>query len=300
VIEQALARLDQLARTDVTLATLARLQAEVLRASADGAWGDGVPELDRRQAERGVPLLHGLTLRADAERVRHLLGRLAKLVSGQAAAGVDGAVSIGRAVETAGFDVAALVQAVIVQDGDTLARLAAETGADPALLATLGQLAALPLLQACGRRADSMLAEVRWQAGYCPVCVGWPTLAELRGLERTRWLRCGRCGSGWSFPRLQCPYCANVDHRQSGYLAPESQRESRRATTCDACQGYLKTVTTIGPIAPVEIGLMDAQTLELDVAAIEEGYGRPDAAGFPLTVAVELTERRSRWRSWRR
>ena len=55
MIEQTLARLDQLAQTDPTLAPLARLQAEAVRASADRAWEDGVPDLDRRQAEHGVP-----------------------------------------------------------------------------------------------------------------------------------------------------------------------------------------------------------------------------------------------------
>jgi hypothetical protein len=59
-------------------------------------------------------------------------------------------------------------------------------------------------------------------------------------------------------------------------------------------------VTTIQAIPPFEIGMMDMQTLELDVAALDQDYGRPDVPGFPLDVAVELTERRSRWAPWHR
>jgi FdhE protein len=97
-----------------------------------------------------------------------------------------------------------------------------------------------------------------------------------------------------------CPYCANADRRSAGYLAPERERESRRAATCDACRGYLKSVTTFQAIPPVEIGILDMQTLELDIAALDQGYARPDVPGFPLDVAVELTERRSRWTPWHR
>jgi FdhE protein len=171
---------------------------------------------------------------------------------------------------------------------------------DIGLLATIGNVAALSLLQAYGRRADPILVGVRWTNGFCPVCAAWPILAELRGLERARWLRCGRCGSGWSVAHVGCPYCANGDKRSAGYLAPERERESRRAVTCDACGGYLKTVTTIQAIPPAEIGLMDMQTLELDVAALELGYKRPDVPGFPLDVSVELTHRRSHWTRWSR
>jgi FdhE protein len=299
VIEQAVARLDQLARTDATVASLARLQAEAFRASAAGAWDDGVPDLDGRQVEQGMPLLHGTTLRADRGKVRRLLGRLSDVAARENEQIAAGARAFGRAVEQGRLDAALLLQASVVQDGERLTGLAEDADIEPDLLATLGQLAVLPILQACGGRAAALVAGVRWEAGYCPVCAAWPTLSELRGLERTRWLRCGRCGSGWSAAHIGCPYCGNADRRSHGYLAPERQRESRRAVTCEACGAYHKAVTTLQAISPAEIGLMDVQTLELDMAALEQGYGHPDGPGFPLEVAVELVEVRSRWLPWR-
>lgn len=295
MIEQSLARLEQLAQADATLAPLARLQGAALRASTDRIWDESVPPLDRRQLEAGTPLLHGQSLRADADRVCRSLLILARLAGHS-----DAAVATEQAIKGDRLGCEALLEAVIVQDGEALLRLADDAGADPLLLAMLGQLAALPLLFACGRSAAPLLAAGHWQAGLCPVCAAWPTLAELRGLERTRWLRCGRCGSGWSFAQGACPFCLTSDRRTRGYLAPEQAREAQRAVTCDACQGYLKTVTTIGPIAPAELGLMDARTVELDVAALDHGYARPDTPGYALAVSVSLSERRSPWRLWRR
>jgi FdhE protein len=298
-VAQAVARLDALSQTDPAVVPLARLQAEALRAAADATWAEGVPEPDRQQIERGIPLLHRQTVRADGGRVRRLLARLAAVVRDTPGVG-DDATAFGRAVEQGDLDAASLLRAALVQDGEALAHLAGTVGVDVALLATIANLAALPLLQACGRRADPVLGGARWTGGYCPVCAAWPTLAELRGLDRMRWLRCGRCGSGWSVAHVGCPYCSNADRRSAGYLAPERERESRRAVTCDVCRGYLKTVTTIQAIPPVEIGMTDMQTLELDVAALDQDYARPDVPGFPLDVTVEVTERRSRWTPWHR
>src|SRR5205823_1122353 len=119
------------------------------------------------------------------------------------------------------------------------------------------------------------------------------TLAELRGLSRERWLRCGRCGAGWRWPQQRCAFCATRDHRQLGYLAPEASRESRRAATCDACRGYLKTISTLGASPPAELAYQDLTTLELDVAALERDYARPEAPGFPLAVTLLPAQERA-------
>src|SRR5438552_1345771 len=63
------------------------------------------------------------------------------------------------------------------------------------------------LLRACGRQLQTHIPS-GWSRGYCPVCGAWPVLAELRGLERTRCLRCGRCGVDWQRPWLACVYCS--------------------------------------------------------------------------------------------
>src|SRR5262249_46521306 len=136
-----------------------------------------------------------------------------------------------------------------------------------------------------------MLERAGWDAGYCPVCATWPVLAEVRGLERRRWPRCGCCGAGWERPGHSCLFCENDDFETLGYLAPEADRETRRASTCDRCLGHIKTLPTLTPLAPLEVAVADVTSLELDAAALERGYGRPDTPGFPLSISVSAARR---------
>jgi FdhE protein len=294
--EAAIKRLEELGRNDPTAAPLARLQAEALRAAADPAWGEGLPEFSRERLADGIPLLHGAVLPVDSGRVKELLERLASLAD---RSGAEGARAVQRALGRQAFDPLALLEAAIAQESERLAVIAQHAALDLGVLATLAHVATLPLLQACGRRAAPLLGGVPWDSGCCPVCAAWPTLAELRGLERKRWLRCGRCGAGWTFPDYACVFCANTDFRTQGYLAPEAEREARRAVTCDRCRGYLKTFATIRPVPPAEIGVQDLATLELDVAALEHDYVRPEARGFPLELRLSAAPRRSGLFGWR-
>lgn len=267
-------RLEELARADATIAPLARLQVEMLRTAAHSAWETGLPSFADHRLGDGLPLLHGRTLPVPLMLAGDLLARLA------ATAGLPWQ-------PPSADDLVTLLQASITQDGEALAEQAARAGVETGALATVAALAAAPLLLACGRRAAAMLNGLAWEAGFCPVCAAWPLLAELRGLERQRWLRCGRCGAGWPFPHLCCPFCGNTDHRTLPYLAPEAAREARQAAACDRCFAYLKTFSTLRPLAPDELLIQDITSLELDMAALEADYGRPETRAFPLDLRLE-------------
>jgi len=292
VTGSAVQQLEALARSDGVVAPLALLQAEALRATADLSWEEGVPALSRQRVLDGLVLLHGQTLRVSVERAERLLARLAGVAE---ETGHPEAGALRKAVDRHAVDVPSLLVAGIVQDGAALHAMAEGLGIGPGPFASLAQQLVLPILQACGRKAAPLLADTPWEAGYCPVCAAWPTLAEVRGLERKRWLRCGRCGASWPFPHQRCAFCGNADHRTLGYLAPEADRESRRVETCDRCLGYLKSVSSVGPLTPGEVLLRDLATLELDMAALEREYAPPSAPGFPLEVRVEARRRGLLW-----
>ncbi|HEY7062414.1 MAG TPA: formate dehydrogenase accessory protein FdhE [Chloroflexota bacterium] len=289
-------RLAELARADPPVAPLALLQAEALRAAAEKAWAQAAPAFERAPGPDGVPLLHEQTLCVERDAAHRLLERLAAMA---ADGGQGEAAAVRRALQDKRLAALAVLEASLTQNGERLWALAREASLDLDVLTALGQLTAWPLLQACGARARPLLAGARWEAGYCPVCAAWPLLSELRGLDSERWLRCGRCGAGWPCLHGRCVYCGNTDHRTQTYLAPEEAREARPAVTCDACQGYLKTLTTFGPIPPDELALNDLTTLELDLAAIERDYGRPAAPGFALRITV-APARATGWLVWRR
>jgi len=275
----AIERLKNLAETDPAVAPMAVLQLEALQAAADPGWERGVPGFEGHRLAEGVPLLHGTSLSVDGERAAGLLQRLA------AAAAEHAGIQVQHLL---GSEVTAveLIATSIARDTGRLAQLADELAVEMSLLATLGSVAAVPLLQACRHRGSPVVANSSWDEAYCPVCGAWPTLAEMRGLERQRWLRCGRCGAGWLFRGMVCVFCGCTDHKDLGYLAPEGERDSRRAETCECCHSYLKTMATLGALQPEEVFLRDINSVELDIAAIQQGYGRPEKQGFALQLRV--------------
>ena len=198
---------------------------------------------------------------------------------------VDGMVRRAARVRARRIDGLALLEAAVCQDDTRIDALARTAGTEPQPLRVAGQMAALPLLQACGRSLARELPAAWWE-GYCPLCGAWPVLAEYTGLERKRQLRCGRCGTRWAIPALRCVFCAETDHENLGYLAPEEDEQMRRIEVCQTCKGYLKGLTTVGALAPWAILLDDLMTVPLDVAALERGYQRPERPAYPLEARI--------------
>ena len=197
------------------------------------------------------------------------------------------------------LDALAFFEAALCLDEPRLGEEAKKVGIDPAALGAVAFLTAMPLLHACGQFLSGQLPAA-WPYGYCPVCGVWPTLAELCGLERAHRLRCGRCGTGWRTTWLRCPYCGEYDHQRLGFLVPEGSVETRKVATCLSCKGYLKTLTTLQASPGYAIPLDDLATIDLDIAAMERGYARPQQLGYRLDFRV--SERCGRWRfcfGWR-
>lgn len=279
------------------LAELVRSRAEwrpwlvvldtVRAATGDTAWRRAVPATTA-VADGRTPLLTGGTVTVEARRLRRWL---VSLLESAAAAG--GPATTLAAVAGAGSDrLAALFEAALGQDAERVVTLATALGADVSALQAVAAVAPVPLLRACAERwADRVPAA--WDAGYCPVCGAWPALAEARGLQRARRLRCGRCAADWATAWLRCPYCDTRDHQRLGALVPDAGPETRRVETCNVCRGYLKTLTTLTPMLADDVGVLDLTTVELDVAAMAEGYARPARPACELAVRVVVPERRA-------
>jgi FdhE protein len=129
------------------------------------------------------------------------------------------------------------------------------------------------------------------------VCAAWPILAEVRGLEGERRLRCARCAGDWRTQWLACPYCGTDDHTRLASLVVEATADRRKIEACRECSGYVKTLTTLAAADAAALRLLDLSTVDLDVAALERGFTRPSGLGHALGVTV--IERPAR-RFWRR
>lgn len=275
---EAGAQLDQAWRPWVKLLDVALTSAE------SGAWEGAIPALPTR-ADSGLqpnaPLLHGISAQVD--------GRLARRVVRELIRGVgdlEGEVQVSLArLRGRRIDALALIQAAIVRDHAAIEALAASAGVEAHAFEVIGHLAALPLLSACGQRyREHVPAE--WMRGYCPVCAAWPTIVELRGLERNRRLRCGRCGTDWPLPVLQCAFCDELHHDQLGILTPEGEPQTRRVDVCRSCKGYLKGFTTLRPMSLRMVAMTDLASVDLDLIAQEREYTRPDRWAFALEFTV--------------
>lgn len=257
---------------------LAVLEA-VADAAGDRAWRLAVPELPV-PPDADAPRLSGATLTPDTRLVRRWARRL--LETAAAAGGAAAALTGAARADDVAF--AELLDGGLAQDTARISALAVHLGVEPEALAAVALVAPAPLLRACAERWREQ-QPAAWRHGYCPLCGAWPAMAEARGLERARRLRCGRCAADWAIAWLRCVYCGMDDHTQLGGLV-SGERTQVTVDTCGACRGYLKTVSTLGPTPADEIGLLDLATVELDVAALEQGYRRPTGLGAPLAARV--------------
>ena len=166
-----------------------------------------------------------------------------------------------------------------------LSRPPSPVGVSPDTVALLGQLCALPLLLNAAQNV-SPEASRSWQRGYCLVCGAWPSMVEMRGIQRERRLRCGCCGSDWLLPVLHCAFCDEIDHQKLGSLLSEGDEQHVRVETCSTCRGYLKTLFTLTTLPFTTLALKDMSTVTFDLAARDRGYARPARPGWQLRVEI--------------
>jgi FdhE protein len=262
---------------------LAVLEVAV-RECEDGRWDPAVPP-EWPACRVNVPLLDGASISVDRVAARRFLQ---SLIAAASSGGTPKMKTLHASLK-GDVDLAALIASSIRQDAAPVANVARTGGADPEALQAVVALMAIPLLHAC-RRKWKRAAPQPWGNGYCPVCGAWPAYAEVRGIERSRYLRCGRCGSDWQASQLCCVYCRNSDHERLRSLVPENAG-AQAIDVCKDCNGYVKTFTTLQGSAPVAVMLEDLASVDLDVAAVQQGYHRQTPDAFGLTVKRDLLRR---------
>ncbi len=263
-------------------AALLDLIESVVEATADPAWDDSATG-SRLPAERdpGRPVLAGATIPLDLAAVDGWARRVLRFAGASAPA----SASLVGAADDPRFDALAWFGAATSGDDVALHVQATLLAADPGQFGAAGAFAVMPLFHALRRRWGGVAAS-DWDSGACPVCGAWAAMAEMRGLDRARRLRCARCGDDWAFPALRCFACDETDHAKLTTLAPEGQAEASRATACETCGGFVKELATLRAWDADEIVLADLSSLELDVAAIDAGFRRPEGPGLPLGLRI--------------
>jgi FdhE protein len=266
---------------------------EVLNETANAKWDATIP--DRAEPlESKAPLLAGAVLAIETTWLRRWTQQLIGTAS---RSGTEKMATLKGALR-ATADALPLFKASLCQDENALTQIAAISGADPDAFRAVAALLPVPFLHACNRRWANSLPP-GWVEGYCPICGAWPAVAEVRGIERSRYFRCGRCAGEWQGTILVCAYCGMTDHEQLISLVPEQGGNMRVIDACKRCLGYVKTFTTLQATPAARVLIDDLASVDLDIAAVEHGYKRPQGAGygFDLTVVDKITDKFTFWRA---
>jgi FdhE protein len=275
-VQEARAALARLGQEVPVVAELAGQVGACLSAAYAEPVRVGVPSITQEAATEkvraGVPLLRGERLDIDWPAAqRGLQDVIGALIERRA----DAAPALAHAVRSGLLEIGELTAGVLAGQPHIIHERAGALGLDVTLAASVIPLALFPVLVPLRVGLEPLLAAGHWQEGYCPVCGGFPKLGEFRGLEQIRFLRCGLCAAEWPFPRLRCPACGNQDHRQLGYLHVDGEQNKCRAATCEECRQYVKMVSTLTPLPPLQLWVTDVATVHVDLLAADHGFSPP-------------------------
>jgi hypothetical protein len=149
---------------------------------------------------------------------------------------------------------------------------ALEPKLEPRQVDSVLRLALLPMLAEWSKQVCTQLTDGAWPHGACPVCGSSPALAEARGLEQRRHLRCDRCAGDWPCRHFLCPFCGTSDHRSLHYAFVEGEQDRHRLAICDHCSGRLKIVATISPLSPPGLLVAELASIHLDLLEIPQQF----------------------------
>jgi FdhE protein len=232
--------------------------------------------------DRGIPALAGEPIPVPGPLLKPLLEALCDALA-EGGAG-DAARHIKAHLVETRIEAASLLSASLRRDQAAIRTAGEHRGLAPDLLWLVAELAVSPFVFALNLSLfgsvspDSALglALQAWSRGYCPLCGSWPALGEVVAAQRV--LRCSFCALAWT-GRAGCVYCGK-DGETFATVLPADGRTDRRLETCAPCRAYLKTldVPSLSPFPLLAIA--DLGTMDLDMVAMERGFGRPALATF--------------------
>ena len=282
--QQASAALEALGATDHLGAPLARLQAVAWSFAADD-WGQGLPALDAVPLAAGRPVLDGRELALSRGQLAAYLAALAAAASGLPEAEASaGALRGWRARPVGGHR----------RGGGAGPRAAGRPGCR-ARPGTGSARVARPARRRC--RSCRLVGA---PLGPCWRRLGNGGAVGARCAVPGRcWPRCAAktaaagCIAGAAVPAgATRTWSAPSAGKRStaSRVTWRWQASARRGAPLSAlrCGSYLKSIAAPLALAPPEAALADLRTLDLDLAALERGYRRPDRPPAPPSVVVRV------------
>ncbi|UTR15723.1 formate dehydrogenase accessory protein FdhE [Salipaludibacillus sp. LMS25] len=107
--------------------------------------------------------------------------------------------------------------------------------------------------------------------GTCPCCGEPPRLGKVTRDQKIG-LACPRCETQWYKLRLACVHCGD-DKQENTFHLTIKEDDSVHIEICSSCNNYLKLIEKSRYPETLSASLLDLQTIHLDFAAQEEGFG---------------------------
>lgn len=228
----------------------------------------------RAKLTMGTPLLQGIELELDRDKMHELMLRLAVALENDGGKRREEYRRIRRALEEGRLDADTLFASVTADSDAAVASTAQNFQVDPGLIRALAHNALKPAMRLLCRQLTPLVDGISWDRGYCFLCGSGAALGELQDHQLHKHLRCGQCGADWTFPRLRCSYCGNDDHHTLSLLYPDPWDGKMWVEVCDKCKGYLKVIFSFTPTPADRLPIEDLATLHLDYIAQAHGYKR--------------------------
>lgn len=222
--------------------------------------------------QKGFPLLSCEMLKIDELNAQRFFSQLLQVLHDHGQQGQDELKTLQEAFVADKLELSKLLCAVFERNRDPITKTASTIGIQPAILEYALATALGSGLQRC--RELGLKSEIQdWNHGYCPICGGLPSIAELSGEEGKKKLHCGQCDNSWGFHRMTCTHCGNTEHDSLGYFTAEGD-PGYRVDICRKCSGYLKVVDSREKGEGLPLEIEDVATLHLDLLAAKEGFSR--------------------------
>ncbi len=229
-------------------------------------------EAAKPRQQKGFPLLSVEILQIDEPVAKTFFRQLLQVLHDHGQQGQTELQALQGSFEKGALDLDKLLRAVFERNREPITITANCVGIQPALLESVLAIALGAGLQRC--RELGLTSEIHdWNHGYCPICGGLPSIAELSGEEGKKKLQCGQCANSWGFHRLTCTHCGNTEHDSLGYFTAEGE-PGYRVDICRKCSGYLKVVDSREKGEGLPLEIEDVATLHLDLLAAKEGFSR--------------------------
>lgn len=149
-------------------------------------------------------------------------------------------------------------------DSHVVERVGLANPGDVELMRSITRLMVLPVLAALSAKLAPHRPPSIAPVARCPNCGHPPVLAETRGLEGQRIMRCGTCAAEWPMNRLGCVACGESAPHAVRSLFVEGEESRHRLVICDACGFSLKVTSTHGPLSAPGLVVAELALVHLD------------------------------------